>query len=204
MPRKVVNSAQGASQSHNLQPSEAPKSSKTRMPPLVRGRKPRVKQPVAAESAPHSTAHTSPSLSVHSPESEERPDYIGMLMEHVHSAIRTRNWEKLGDLVDSISDPDKGFALEPLAEHPLVKTLLDEGALRVLTANSPPSYVQISLALDLMTMGGDMNAKDQHGKTVLNILRSAMDDKLRQFITSEHPYFKHLFIDQNGQTIQAD
>ena len=205
MPRtKALNPAYVASQSHDPQQTEAPKRAKTRKPPSVRERERRQQENVAPGSSSPSPLHTRPALSVASAEEVENSDYIGMLMEHVHSAIHTQNWGKLGDLVESISDPDKGFHLDEVADHPSVKKLLAEGALRVLTAHSPPSYTQLSLALDLLVMGADMNAKDQQGNSVLNILRRAMDNRLREFIVNDHPYFKKLFFDQTGRPIPAE
>ncbi len=122
-------------------------------------------------------------------------------MSQVQSAILDSNWDKLGDLIERISDPQQGLNLRSLLHHPAVKQTLDMAAIDVLTAMTPPTDEQLSLALDLLDIGANWNAEDAHGNSVLTILRKNMDDDRLQFTIHNYPNFKHLFVDREGRPI---
>ncbi len=205
MPRtRIVNQTPGTVQSPDLSNNDAPKRAKTRAPASVRIREQRGKENLHQGIGLPVQAHTSPILSAVKKSESDMPDYLALLMDQVGAAIRARKWDKLGDLIESISSPDTGLNLPLLSDHPAVKKLLEEAAIGVLAAGLPPSDKQLCRALDLLSIGADWNATDERGNSVLNILRTYADDEVRNFISNEFPAFRHLFIDREGRPIKAD
>ncbi len=204
MPRtKPIPFMSAALQIPDAPKDEAPKRAKTRPPASVRAKERRDKENLHQGEGSSIKAHTEPSITKVKKRAPEIPDYLAMLMDQLQSAIRTRNWDKLGDLIHGISSPTTGLNLPLLAEHPAVKKTLQESAIDVLTAGKPPTDDQICRALDLLSMGADWNATDEQGDSVLKILRTYADDDVRDFISNEFPIFRHLFIDSEGQPIRA-
>ncbi len=189
-------------------PAESPvgavkeKRSRTRVPPSVRSKERRQKENRPQRGAAIEPKHTPPKLSATSKEAPPIPDYVALLMDHVDGAISDRNWEKLGDLLEALSHPETGLDLRQLAKNPAVNRVLDRAAIRVLTAATPVTDEQLSLALDLLNIGCDWNAKDERGNSVLTLLRRHADDDVLEFISKDFPHFRHLFTDPEGHPIK--
>lgn len=202
MPRiKTTQPALGGLQPDAALPLATPKRAKTRPPALVRERELRAKEPLPRGSYSHIQTPAPPVPLAVKAQQAAVPDGLAMLMEHFQSAIRDKNWDKLGDLVEGISDPATGLDLRSLSHHPAVKKTLDNAAIEILMAGTPLSDEQLSLTLDMLDIGADWNARDVNGNSVLNILRKNMDDDLLQFIIEKHPRFQHLFLDREGRPI---
>ncbi len=204
MPKtKIIQPTVVGLQANTSSSSATPKRAKTRPPASVRERERRSSDPLPSSSGSPLQVHTSPVLSTANRQQAAIPDYLSVLMSQVQSAIRDSNWDKLGDLIERISDPQQGLNLRSLLHHPAVKQTLDLAAIDVLTAASPPADEQISLTLDLLEIGANWNAEDAHGNSVLTILRKNMDEDRLQFTVKMYPQFKHLFVDQAGRPITA-
>ncbi len=199
---KIDHRGQGVLTSSAQPSTDVPKRAKTRIPAKVRERRLQGKENIPLQSGRMSTSN--PTLVSRSTSEEPLPDYLKVLMDTVQSAIRDRDWNRLGNLIEGISHPETGLDLPSLADHPAVKKTLKECAIDVLTAQIPPSDEQLSLTLDLLDIGADWNAKDAQGDSVLRILRRYADDTVLAFIRDEHPRFKHLFIDREGRPINPE
>jgi hypothetical protein len=204
MPRtKIIQPTVVGLQADTSSSSATPKRAKTRPPASVRERERRTSDPLPRASSSAVQVHTPPVLSPVNRQKTAIPDYLALLMSQVQSAIRDSNWDKLGDLIERISDPQQGLNLRSLLDHPAVKQTLDMAAIDVLTAMTPATDEQLSLALDLLDIGANWNAEDAHGNSVLTILRKNMDDDRLQFTIHNYPNFKHLFVDREGRPITA-
>jgi hypothetical protein len=202
MPKtKIIQPTVVGLQADTSSSSATPKRAKTRPPASVRERERRTSDPLPRASGSSPQSHTPPVLSAVNRQRTAIPDYLAVLMSQVQSAILDSNWDKLGDLIERISDPQQGLNLRSLLHHPAVKQTLDMAAIDVLTAMTPPTDEQLSLALDLLDIGANWNAEDAHGNSVLTILRKNMDDDRLQFTIHNYPNFKHLFVDREGRPI---
>ena len=129
--------------------------------------------------------------------------FVTELMADFKLAIEEKNWDRLGDLIERYSHAGFAFHMLPWANYPEVKQMIKSSAISVLTAESPLDHLHLNLALDLLNMGADWNAKDRNGLSVLNIFRKEVDDYFVDFIMRDYPNFKHLFIDRDGRRIPA-
>lgn len=184
------------------QPSPKSRDKKsTRTPPSVRQREKAPAKNARQDATVQS--HTQPVVSAKYRHQLESPDFADALVSKFQSLIDARNWSALGDLIEELTTNGVAIGHAPLAVHPVVNDFRLRAAIEVLMAAVPRCGEQISLALDLLAIGADWNAQDEHGNTVLNILRSEMDPQVQQFIATEFPGFRHLFIDSRGQPIPA-
>lgn len=184
---------------HPLQ--EPPRQRKTKSPPAMRQRPPPQKE--NREQNPPTNSSTRPTVSAKYAGQLTDPEFATALITQLQSLIDHKNWSALGDLIEDLTKNACIIGHAPLAMHPVVNDFRLRAAIDVLMAEVPRRGEQISLALDLLSMGADWNAQDEHGNNVLNILRSEMDPQVQQFVASEYPSFRHLFMDHHGRPIPA-
>lgn len=177
------------------------KRSKTRMPPSVREKERREKENTPPR--PVEAKHTTPALTAKTAEVADHSTVFTDIVWIFESAIQGRDWDRLGDAIETCSKAGLNFHLLPFADHPDIKRLKDRSAIDVLTAQETLDDEQVSLALDLLNMGADWNAADADGDSVLTLLRRYVDDELRAAISEQFPHFRHLFFDREGRPVKG-
>jgi hypothetical protein len=125
------------------------------------------------------------------------PSGITMLVGTILKAIDKQDWARLDNLINGMREKKLRFDDSTLRDLPAAQKIIQWAPLTVLTSNDHSSNVdhdaQWLLALDLLDLGCDWNAKDSQGNRVIDLLRKQADLALIEFVVEGFPHLKHLF-----------
>lgn len=125
------------------------------------------------------------------------PSGITMLVGTILKAIDKQDWGRLNNLINGMREEKLRFDDPVLKELPAAQLIIHWAPLTVLTSNDHTGDAdhdaQWLLALDLLDLGCDWNAKDSQGNRVIDLLRKQADPSLIEFVVEEFPHLKHLF-----------
>jgi hypothetical protein len=125
------------------------------------------------------------------------PSGVTMLVDAILTAIHQKNWGRLGSLIDGMREEKLRFDGSALRYLPAAQEIIQWAPLTVLTSNDDANHadhdMQWLLALDLLDLGCDWNAKDSQGNRVIDLLRKQATPWLIEFVGDEFPNIKHLF-----------
>lgn len=140
------------------------------------------------------TAVSSPAKTAVDP---SMPSGVTMLVGAILTAIHQKNWGRLGSLIDGMREEKLRFDGSALRDLPAAQKIIKWAPLTVLTSNDDANHAdhdtQWLLALDLLDLGCDWNAKDSQGNRVIDLLRKQATPWLIEFVGDEFPNIKHLF-----------
>jgi hypothetical protein len=125
------------------------------------------------------------------------PSGITMLVGTILKAIDKQDWGRLNNLINGMREEKLRFDDPVLKELPAAQLIIHWAPLTVLTSNDHAGDAdhdaQWLLALDLLDLGCDWNAKDSQGNRVIDLLRKQADPSLIEFVVEEFPHLKQLF-----------
>lgn len=125
------------------------------------------------------------------------PIGVTMLVGAILTAIDQKEWGMLDSLIDGMREEKLRFDGSALRDLPAAQEIIKRAPLTVLTSNDDANHIdhdmQWLLALDLLDLGCDWNAKDSQGNRVIDLLRKQADPSLISFVVEEFPHLKHLF-----------
>ena len=140
------------------------------------------------------TAVSSPAKTAVDP---SMPSGVTMLVGAILAAIDQKDWGRLDSLIDGMREEKLRFDGSALRYLPAAQEIIKWAPLTVLTSNDDANHadhdMQWLLALDLLDLGCDWNAKDSQGNRVIDLLRKQATPWLIEFVGEELPHFKHLF-----------
>ena len=125
------------------------------------------------------------------------PRGITMLVGTILKAIDKQDWGRLDNLINSMREEKLRFDDPVLKDLPAAELIIQWAPLTLLTSNDHAGDTdhdaQWLLALDLLDLGCDWNAKDSQGNRVIDLLRKQADPSLIEFVVEGFPHLKHLF-----------
>ncbi len=120
-----------------------------------------------------------------------------MLVQTIWQTIDDKNWDRLGRLIDSMHETKFRLDNPVMKSNWLVQNIIELAPMSFLTASehhTEASYEQrLLLALDLLSLGCNWDAKDSQGNRVIDLLRKQATPSLIEFVVEEFPHLKHLF-----------
>lgn len=126
------------------------------------------------------------------------PSAVTMLAGMIWAAMERQDWDKLGNLLDSMHEHQFRFDDPALKDSAPVQEIIEAAPLALLTdgkdASGTDKVSRWLLALDLFDLGCDLNAKDQNGDQAINLLRQQASKSFIDHVVSERPKFKHLLL----------
>ena len=130
-------------------------------------------------------------------ESFRRPSFIVMLVQTIWQTIDDKNWDRLGRLIDSMHETKFRLDNPVMKSNWLVQNIIELAPLALLTASEHHTEAsqekRLLLALDLLSLGCNWDAKDSQGNRVIDLLRKQATPSLIEFVVEEFPHLKHLF-----------
>jgi len=168
----------------------------------------------SSEFSESSESHTEPKLAVRTQQSivakpssapqrgneagEKMPSFINMLVQNIWQTIDQKNWDRLGRLIDSMRENNLRFDLPSMQKTWSVQNIIGLAPLASLTANEHVGGANQEkrwlLALDLLDLGCNWDAKDQYGNRAIDLLRKQASPELIEFILQERPELRHLLL----------
>lgn len=149
------------------------------------------------DSSPMPSETLSSSSSSESIDSGPMPSYIAMMVQTIWDAIDNRNWIRLDNLLSSARENNFRFDRPSMKTTWVVQNIIQMAPLALLGANEHVSGVNYEsrwmLALDLLDLGCDWNARDRSGNRAIDLLRKQATPDLIQFVAEERPNLRHLF-----------
>lgn len=129
---------------------------------------------------------------------ERIPSFINMLVQNIWQAIDQKNWDRLGRLIDGMREANLRFDPPSLQNTWSVLNIVGLAPLALLTANEQGGGANQEkrwlLALDLLDLGCNWDAKDQHGNRAIDLLRKQASPELIEFVLQERPELRHLLL----------
>ena len=126
------------------------------------------------------------------------PSAVNMLVGMIWQVIESQNWDKLGNLLESMHEHKFRFDDPTLKDSKHIQQIIQSAPLDLLMGGEGESGVdKISrwlLALDLLYLGCNWDAKDHNGVRAINLLRQQASESLIDHVVSERPEFKHLLL----------
>lgn len=131
---------------------------------------------------------------------QEMPSAIAMLAGMIWKAIESQNWDRLGNLLDSMHEHQFRFDDPALKDSGPVRQIIEAAPLALLTdgkdASGTDKISRWLLALDFFDLGCNSDAKDQNGVRAINLLRRQASKSLIDHVVSERPELKHLLLSE--------
>ena len=125
------------------------------------------------------------------------PSGVTMLVGTVLNAIDKKDWGRLDSLINGMRKEKLRLDDPALNDLPAAQLIIQWAPLTLLTSNDHADDAdhdtQWLLALGLLELGCDWNAKDSQGNRVVDLLRKQADPSLVEFVVEEFPHLKHLF-----------
>ena len=125
------------------------------------------------------------------------PSGITMLVGTILKAIDKQDWGRLDNLINGMREEKLRFDDPALKDLPAAQLIIQWAPLTLLTLNDHAGDADHDahwlLALDLLDLGCDWNAKDSQGNRVIDLLRKQADTSLIEFVVEGFPHLKHLF-----------
>jgi ABC-type uncharacterized transport system involved in gliding motility auxiliary subunit len=125
------------------------------------------------------------------------PSGITMLVGTIFKAIEKQDWGRLDSLINGMREQKLRLDDTALKDLPAAQKIIQWAPLTLLTSNDHADHAdhdaQWLLALDLLDLGCDWNAKDSQGNRVIDLLRKQADPSLIEFVVEGFPHLKHLF-----------
>ena len=126
------------------------------------------------------------------------PSAVNMLVGMIWQAIESQNWDKLGNLLDSMYENKFRFDDPTLKDSKHIQQIIQSAPLDLLMGGEGESGVdKISrwlLALDFLDLGCNRDAMDHNGHRAINLLRQQASKSLIDHVVSERPELKHLLL----------
>lgn len=126
------------------------------------------------------------------------PSAVTMLAGKIWTAMERQDWDKLGNLLDSMHEHQFRFDDPALKDSAPVQQIIEAAPLALLTdgknASGTEKVSRWLLALDLFDLGCNWDAKDHNGVRAINLLRQQASKSLIDHVVSERPEFKHLLL----------
>jgi hypothetical protein len=126
------------------------------------------------------------------------PSAVTMLAGMIWAAMERQDWDKLGNLLDSMHEHQFRFDDPALKDSAPVQQIIEAAPLALLMdgkdASGTDKISRWLLALDLFDLGCNWDAKDQNGVRAINLLRQQASKSLIDHVVSERPEFKHLLL----------
>ena len=126
------------------------------------------------------------------------PSAVTRLAGMIWTAMERQDWHKLGNLLDSMHEHKFRFDDPALKDSVPVQQIIEAAPLALLTdgkdASGPEKESRWLLALDLLDLGCNWDAKDHNGVRAINLLRQQASKSLIKNVVSERPEFKHLLL----------
>lgn len=120
-----------------------------------------------------------------------------MLVQTIWQTIDDKNWDRLGRLIDSMHETKFRLDNPVMKSNWLVQNIIELAPLALLTASEHHTEAsqekRLLLALDLLSLGCNWDAKDSQGNRVIDLLRKQATPSLIEFVVEEFPHLKHLF-----------
>ena len=125
------------------------------------------------------------------------PSGITMLVGTIFKAIEKQDWGRLDSLINGMREQKLRLDDTALKDLPAAQKIIQWAPLTLLTSNDHADDAdhdaQWLLALDLLDLGCDWNAKDSQGNRVIDLLRKQADPSLIEFVVEGFPHLKRLF-----------
>jgi hypothetical protein len=125
------------------------------------------------------------------------PSGITMLVGTIFKAIEKQDWGRLDSLINGMREQKLRLDDTALKDLPAAQKIIQWAPLTLLTSNDHAGDAdhdaQWLLALDLLDLGCDWNAKDSQGNRVIDLLRKQADPSLIEFVVEGFPHLKRLF-----------
>ena len=125
------------------------------------------------------------------------PSGITMLVGTIFKAIEKQDWGRLDSLINGMREQKLRLDDTALKDLPAAQKIIQWAPLTLLTSNDHADDAdhdaQWLLAIDLLDLGCDWNAKDSQGNRVIDLLRKQADPSLIEFVVEGFPHLKHLF-----------
>lgn len=126
------------------------------------------------------------------------PSAVTMLAGMIWAAMERQDWDKLGNLLDSMHEHQFRFDDPALKDSAPVQQVIEAAPLALLMdgkdASGTEKVSRWLLALDLFDLGCNWDAKDQNGVLAINLLRQQASKSLIDHVVSERPEFKYLLL----------